>query len=228
MEAAPVVTTHSAELRVPRTRTGTIETVDVPDDRKVLVVLGANTKRPIVHFHGMCAEAKSDLDAFAASVSEHGTVVALEGDAPCPRGQGGGASWSTDVAAIDRRVDAALKAVSDARGIALDPGEVVLVGESLGATRVTALASRFPEKYKRLVLVGGPETPSAKQLGSATAIALLAGEKEPQEKMRQGTLGLENAGVTARFWEMADATHGNYGTDGARRMSEAVAFVTSK
>ena len=78
------------------------------------------------------------------------------------------------------------------------------------------------------MLVGSPETPSAKDLGGAKAVALLAGEKEPQEKMHQGTDGLEKAGLKARFWELAGATHGTYGPNGARSMSEAVGFVTGR
>ena len=219
--------THSAELPAGKTaRTGAIETVEVPNDKKALVVAG-DGKRPIIHLHGMCAEARSDLEAWASTVSSHGTIIALEGDAACSNGSGG-TSWSTDPAALDARVDAAIAAVSSARGIALDPKEVVVIGESMGASRATALASRFPDKYTRLVLVGGPETPTAKELGGAKAVALLAGEKEPQEKMRQGAQGLDNAGVKAQFWEMAGATHGAYGSNGAQMMGEAVAFAASR
>ena len=103
-----------------------------------------------------------------------------------------------------------------------------MIGESMGASRAIGLASRFPAKYARLVLVGGPETPSAKDLRGAKAVALLAGEHESQEKMRQGTAGLESAGVDARFWELAGATHGTYGSDGARTMGEAVSFVARR
>jgi len=218
--------THSAELAAPQAkRTGTIETVEVPNDRKVLLVVGEG-KRPIVHLHGMCSEPRSDLEAWASSVSEHGSVIGLDADAACPNGKG--RTWTTDPEAIDRRLSDAIAAVNEARGLSLDPSELVLIGESMGAARATALASRFPDKYTRLVLVGSPETPSAKDLGSAKAVALLAGEKEPQEKMRQGTDGLEKAGLKARFWELAEATHGSYGPNGARSMTDAVAFVTSR
>ena len=40
--------------------------------------------------------------------------------------------------------------------------------------------------------------------------------------------GLEKAGLKARFWELDDATHGTYGPNGARSMSEAVAFVVGR
>jgi pimeloyl-ACP methyl ester carboxylesterase len=226
-EPAPTLTTHSAELAAHGPSARVIESLNVPNDRKVLVVIGANKTRPIIHLHGMCAEARSDLEAFGSTVTEHGTVIALEGDVRCSTSQRG-ASWSNDVATIDERIDAAIQAVNATRGTTLDPGEVILVGESMGAARVAALAARFPSKYTRLVLVGSPETPSAKDLRGARGIALLAGEKEPQERMRQGALGLENAGLNARFWEMEGATHGSYGSDGHRAMEEAVAFVAAK
>jgi pimeloyl-ACP methyl ester carboxylesterase len=104
---------------------------------------------------------------------------------------------------------------------------MVLVGESLGASRTLALARHFHAKYTRLVLVGGPGRPSARRLGGVRAVALLAGEREPQAKMREGAERLADAGIPARFWELAGATHGSYGPDGAPTMTEAVTFVLS-
>jgi pimeloyl-ACP methyl ester carboxylesterase len=223
---ASSATAHSAELYAPRPApTGEIETVPVPNDRDVLVVLG-ETKRPIVYIHGMCAEARPDLDAWATAVNHYGTIIALEGDVICPNGNRG-TSWSPDAAALDARIDAAIAAVRDARHVALVPSEVLVIGESLGASRALSLASRFPSKYTRLVVVGGPETPSSKELASTKAVALLAGENESQEKMRQGALRLVSAGLSARFWELPAATHGSYGPEGARVMAEAVAFATT-
>lgn len=200
-----------------------IETVPVPGDREVEVVAG-NRHRPVVFLHGMCSEARPSVESFAESVVQYGTIVALEGDAPCPSG----ASWTKDPVAIDARVNAAIDAVNAKLGIALDKNETIVIGESMGASRAIALASQFPSKYRRIVLVGGPETPSAQQLARAKAVALLAGEKEPQEKMRRGATELERAGVDARFWLLPDATHGTYGSNGERIMGEVVAFVTSK
>ncbi|MBN9161787.1 MAG: hypothetical protein BGO98_50060 [Myxococcales bacterium 68-20] len=226
-EPGASATTRAAEVVAPPAppRSSPIGTVAVPDDRDVLVVTG-ETRRPIVYLHGMCGEARSDLEAWSASVREHGTVIALEGDAACPRGSG--RSWSVSPDALDTRIDSAIEAVSSARAIELDPREVIVIGESMGASRALGLASRFPAKYTRLVLVGGPETPSAKDLRGVKAAALLAGEHESQAKMRQGTARLESAGVDARFWELAGATHGTYGSDGARTMGEAVAFVAQR
>jgi pimeloyl-ACP methyl ester carboxylesterase len=221
--------TRSAELppKVPRPRSGAIETVDVPNDRRVLVVLGEDTKRPVIHLHGMCSEPRSDLEAWGSSVSAYGTVIGIVGDGSC-REPPGGATWTTDVNAINARIDAAIDAVSSARGVELDRNEPIVIGESLGAARAQALAARFPAKYRRLVLVAAPEAPSPKSLRETKAVALLAGEREPQEKMRAGATALASEGLDSRFWELPKATHGSYGSDGARIMTEAVAFVATR
>jgi pimeloyl-ACP methyl ester carboxylesterase len=221
-------TTQSAELVAPAllpARSRTIETVDVMNDRPVLVVPG-ETARPIIYLHGMCADAEPDLESWASSVSAYGTIIALSGDAPCAN-RPGQRTWSKDASLLDRRIAEAIGAVARAKNTKLDASEILLIGESMGASRAIGLASRFPAKYARLVLVGGPETPAQTQLGGAKAIALLAGEREPQDKMQNGALGLARAGLNARFWELTDATHGTYGSDGARTMGEAVAFVSA-
>lgn len=228
------VSTHSAELAPPPAARsvaqwpkGIIKTVAVPNDRDVLVVVGENERRPIVHLHGMCASPRPDLEAWGPSMSARGIVIALEGRAPCPNGTDG-SSWEADPIALDARIDAAIRAVGVKYGVELDEAEMVVVGESMGAARATALASHFPSKYTRLVLVGGPNTPTPKDLGGTKAVVFLAGEHEPQEKMRAGAQALESAGRHARFWQLEGARHGDYGPDGARAMNEAVAFVTDE
>ena len=112
--------------------------------------------------------------------------------------------------------------------IRFEPGDMIVIGESMGAARAELLATKFPEKYSRLVLVGSPQTPSARTLKGAKAIATLAGENEQQTQMKAGTRALEGSGTPTRFWELPDATHGNYGPDGERIMNEAITFVASR
>ena len=231
---AGIATTRSAELSKgagaaavdPRPIAERIDTVVVPDDRPMLVVVGADTGRPIVHLHGMCSEARSDLEAWGPSVSRFGTILALQGNTPCSGG-GDNATWTTDVADIDRRISAAIDAVR-ARGVKLDDREVILIGESMGASRAEALAARFPDKYTRLVLIGAPQTPSPKNLDHAAAVALLAGEREGQQKMLDGTTALSAHGLPARFWELPGAVHGAYGHEGDGVLGEAVGFVVTR
>ncbi|MBX3185435.1 MAG: hypothetical protein KF819_00405 [Labilithrix sp.] len=207
---------------------GAIETVDVPGDERVLVVEGsARVQRPIVHLHGMCADPRSDLDAWGAAAREHGTVIALVGDVPCPD-KPGTTKWTDDVEAIDARVVAAVGAVGVARARSLDDAEILVVGSSMGAARAEALAKKNPSRYRRLVLVGSPRTPSPANLEGASAVATLAGEREPQQMMRSGARLLSEAGTPARFWELPGASHGEYGAEGARIMSDAIAFVATR
>jgi predicted esterase len=212
----------------PARHEGAIKAVEVEGDRELLVVVGgADLRQPIVYLHGMCADPKEDLEAFGGLARERGTLIALTGDVPCgPDKPPGRTAWPTDPEAIDARIRAAVDAVN-ARGLGapLNPDEPVVIGESMGAARAEALAARFPERYKRLVLVGSPQAPSPENLASATAIANVVGEKESQEKMKSGTRALEAKGKPVRFFELPGATHGKYGPEGERIMNEAVGFA---
>jgi pimeloyl-ACP methyl ester carboxylesterase len=214
---------------IPPPRGEGISKVDVPGENRDPFVVDGNpsVRRPIVYLHGMCGDPKDDLEAWGNIAKQHGTIIAVMGDVACPD-RPGRLKWSTDAEAIDARVDAAVKSVSSARGLQLEPSEVVIIGESMGAARAELLATKFPAKYTRLVLVGSPQTPSPQNLKGAKAVANLAGEKERQSMMRQGTRALENAGTPTRFWELPEATHGNYGPDGERIMNEALGFVATR
>ena len=193
-----------------------------------LVVRGnPSVRRPIVYLHGMCADPKEDLDAWGNIAKDHGTIIAVKGDVPCPD-KPGRLKWSNDATAIDSKIETTVKSVADAQGLPLEPGEMIVIGESMGAARAELLATKFPDKYTRLVLVGSPQTPSAENLKGAKAVANLAGEKERQSMMKQGTRALESAGTPTRFWELPDATHGHYGPAGERIMNEALGFVATR
>lgn len=203
--------------------------VDVSGDKAVLVVAGnERVKRPIIHLHGMCGAAKDDLDAFGAAVAkEHGTIIAVTGDVPC-NDQPGLFQWSSDIDKIDARIVAAIDAVNAARSLSLAKTDVLLIGESMGAARAESLAAKNPDRYGRLVLVGSPQTPSPQNLGKVKAVANVAAEKEPQAAMKNGAKTLASTGTPSQFFELTGATHGEYGPDGGRIMSEAVAFVAAK
>jgi pimeloyl-ACP methyl ester carboxylesterase len=136
--------------------------------------------------------------------------------------------WPEDVRRIDERITAALDAVNATARVKLEKEDLVIVGESMGAARAELLASRFPERYTRLVLVGSPRRPSPEHLKGAKAVANLAGEKEAQANMREGARVLDGAGTASRFWELPGAVHGHYGPEGERVMREAIAFVATR
>lgn len=220
---APPTETSKVELTSAKIGGG-VSTLSVPGDKDVLVVESAkNPSRPLVHLHGMCSSPRDDVNAFGSALSELGTVIALSGDVACPEG-GGRVTWSQDSRALHQRISAAMDAVA-AHGVKLDRAELVLIGESLGASRAESLAALEPEQYHRLVLVGPPQAASANRLASVSAVATLAGEKERQDKAVAGKNTLEQAGRKVQFWELPGATHGEYGPEGGRIMKEAVSFV---
>src|SRR5690349_15657850 len=76
-----------------------------------LVVRGnPSVRRPIVHLHGMCADPKEDLDAWGNIAKDHGTIIAVKGDVPCPD-KPGRLKWSNDAAAIDSKIESTVKSV---------------------------------------------------------------------------------------------------------------------
>ncbi len=205
-----------------------IASVDVPNDQPILLVEGApNDKRAILYLHGMCADPREDLDAWGAVAKKHGTILALAGDVVCPD-KPGRKKWSDEMSELDGRITAAIEAASARRAEKLEGSELIVIGESMGAARAESLATKFPDRYTRLVLVGSPQKPNAENLKSAKAVANVAGEKEAQANMREGARALENAGLASRFFLLPDATHGNYGPNGVRVMNEAIAFVAAK
>jgi pimeloyl-ACP methyl ester carboxylesterase len=202
-----------------------VANVEVPSDHAVRVVEGRpDDRRVLVYLHGMCADPKEDLDAWGIVAKEHGTIIALTGDVPCPE-KPGRRKWSDDIATIDARITSAIDSASARRPEKLDASDVVVIGESMGAARAESLATKFPARYPRLVLVGSPQKPNAQNLKGAKAIANVAGEKEMQGNMRAGARALENAGLPSRFFLLPEATHGNYGPEGVRVMDEAIRFV---
>jgi pimeloyl-ACP methyl ester carboxylesterase len=222
-KTASVTTLTSAGANVSR-----YEPVEVSGDRKLFVAFGDDgERRPIVYLHGMCSDPREDLDAWGNIAQEHGTIVALVGDVPCPD-KPGRTMWPEDAKQIDQRIDAALETVNSTGRVKLDKDDVILIGESMGAARAELLAKRFPDRYTRLVLVGSPQRPSPENLKGAKAVANLAGEKEAQTNMREGTRVLESAGLSSRFFLLPGAVHGHYGPEGERIMRDAVSFVATR
>ena len=229
---ASITTTHSADLFLqPAPTPGALETVDVEGDRAALVVVadeptsGGKARRPIVHLHGTCAVARTDVESWSAVARTYGSVIALEGDTACPDGIGG-RTWHADAAALEQRIDAALDAIRNVRGVTLDRDDVIIVADDIGAMSALALAARAPTRFSRLVLNGLPDAAPAYELAGVKAIAVLATDREPQDKARRSFETFESAKIAAKFWTLSGATHSDYGLNGARTIGEALAFVT--
>lgn len=225
--AASVTTVNGADLylETPPPR-GSVETVDVADDRAALVVVGEgeHAHRPIVALHGTCAVARQDVEGWASAARSYGTIVALEGDTPCAGGVGG-RTWHTDATALDKRIDAALDAIRTVRGVPLDT-EAILVGDDSGAPLALALAAQAPAKYTRLVLVEMPDAAPAFDLTAVHAIAVLASDRDSLDKPQRAVDAFKQESVATKLFTLSGATHSDLGLAGAHTMGEALAFVT--
>jgi predicted esterase len=206
--------------------------VDVRDDRAALVLFGDPADdRVLVYLPGKCGNAHAPLQAFPRAARAHGTLVVVEGDVPCP-----GSSrrrWGPDITKIDARVRAAVSAVSDAKRRAqgeatrpLDSFEATVLGYSEGALRAESLAKHFPRRYPSAVILASPRKPSAASFVQTSRVAFAVGDHDAREHMIEGAQETSRAGRTARFFLLPGATHGQYGPEGERVMSEILDFVT--
>lgn len=225
--AASVTTVNGADLylETPPPK-GSVETVDVADDRAALFIVGDGDKatRPIVALHGTCAVAKQDIESWAHAARAYGTVIALEGDTACAGGVGG-RTWHTDAASLDKRVDAALDAIRSVRGVNLDK-EVILVGDDSGAPLALGLAAQAPAKYTRIVLVEMPDVAPAFDLTAVKGIAVLASDRDSLDKPQRSIEAFQQEKVATKLFTLPGATHGDLGLSGAHTIGEALAFVT--
>ena len=198
-----------------------LDEVRVPRDKPVLVVRGRGS-RVIVYLHGRCGEPER-LRAWAAAASTFGTVIALRGEVRCRDGVR--ARWTEDVATIDRRITAAIRAVGANHPEPLDANARVVFGYSQGALRAESLASRFPERYPLVVLAAGPRGPRADALAKVRRAVVVAGELDVREPLAKGADELLLRGVPARYVELPGARHGEFGPEAVPRLEAALAWL---
>jgi len=196
--------------------------VDVPGDKPVLVVQGpSESELAIVYLHGLCGNVRA-VESFSAASARVGTVIALLGERKCPRGR---FKWGKNIGLIGERIDQALRAVKRARAGKLDIEHPVLFGYSQGAARAEQLVSRYPEKYRLVVLGGPPREPKLPHLGNTAAVVVFGGERETTGHMRAGTEVLAAAGKPARFFLLPAAKHGEFGPEGNRVVGELLRWL---
>ena len=186
-----------------------VEKILVPGDLVASVVRAKDGTPPLTVFMpGMCSNGSAYLQTFPEAARTQGGVVAIEGDQPC---QPGFRSFSWDAAKQHARVEAALAAA----GVREIPAEgITLVGYSQGATLAEQMLQRWPERYKKVVLIGAPTDPSARSLAQAHSVVTMACDRDgAAPRMRQAAKTATRAGVPATYIEMANCTHGNV-TDG--------------
>jgi predicted esterase len=198
-----------------------VEEVEVPDDLPALVVRGVGERRlQMLFLPGMCVHPGGYVEAFQHTAASRGDLVGMQGDVSCG-GDGSARRWSSDLEAMDRRIDAAFRA----SGLG-EPRHVVVIGYSQGAERAERLVARWPDKYDRAILIGSPIVPSPRTLGRARAVALMAGTYDMAVgPMRAAVAPLRRASVPATFFEIPGARHGQMGIEPERSMEAALDFV---
>jgi pimeloyl-ACP methyl ester carboxylesterase len=198
-----------------------LDEVRVPRDKPVLVVRGRGS-RVIVYLHGRCGEPER-LRAWAAAASTFGTVIALRGEVRCRDGVR--ARWTEDVATIDRRITAAIRAVGANHPEPLDANARVVFGYSQGALRAESLASRFPERYPLVVLAAGPRGPRADALAKVRRAVVVAGELDVRAPLAKGADELLRRGVPTRYVVLPGARHGEFGPEAVPRLEAALTWL---
>jgi predicted esterase len=202
-----------------------IEDVRVPDDLPAVVIRGL---RPnglrMLFLAGMCTHPGGYLQSFQRTAAAHGDLVAVQGDVSCG-GEGASRRWSSDLEAMDKRIDAAF--VASGLG---EPREIVVIGYSQGAERAERLVGRWPEKYSSAVLMASPVRPSRTNLRDAHAAVLMAGtlDAHAQAQSKSAVPSLLRANVPVTFIELPGARHGQMGAEPESSMEEALDFIEAR
>ena len=197
--------------------------IKVKLDKPVLVVPG-ETKTPIVYLHGRCGDPTA-FTAWAATGKKYGTIISFTGDQKCKHGTR--TQWSADDTALDRRITRAIEAVQQELGIEIDGSRRIVIGYSQGSLRAEGLATRFPDRYPRAVLIGGPRAPRETSLGKSEAVLIMVGDHDAREHLREATHKLEKRGKRVRYLELKDARHGEYGSEAGPTMQQGFEWLLS-
>lgn len=195
--------------------------IKVKLDKPVLVVPG-DTATPIIYLHGRCGDPTA-FSAWAATGKKYGTIISFTGDQKCKHGTR--TQWSVDDGALDRRITRAIEAVKAELGIEIDGSRRIVIGYSQGSLRAEALATRFPDRYPRAVLIGGPRGPRETSLGKSEAVLIMVGDHDAREHLREATQKLEKRGKRVRYLELKDARHGEYGSEPDSTMEQGFEWL---
>lgn len=195
--------------------------IKVKLDRAVLVVPG-ETPTPIIYLHGRCGDPTA-FSAWASTGKKYGTIISFTGDQKCKHGTR--TQWSVDDAGLDRRITRAIEAVKAELGIEIDPSRRIVIGYSQGSLRAEALATRFPDRYPRAVLIGGPRGPRETSLTKSEAVLIMVGDHDAREHLRDATHKLEKRGKRVRYLELKDARHGEYGSEAGSTMKQGFEWL---
>lgn len=200
-----------------------VEKILVPGDLAASVVRASDDQAPLTVFMpGMCSNGTAYLQTFPEAARAQGGVVAIEGDQPCAPGF---RTFSWDAAKQHARVEAALAAAGVRE---IPPEGITLVGYSQGATLAEQMVQRWPDRYRKVVLIGAPTEPSARSLGQARSLVTMSCDRDgAAPRMQKAAKAAEKAGVPATYIEMANCTHGNV-TDGEVNFTRTFDFLRDR
>lgn len=200
------------------------ELIAVPmgGDLPVHVAVGS-TERVIVYLHGWCGD-PTRVREWMKAATPHGTLVALHGDQPC-REKPGRYRFGADIKYLDYRIKKALRAAAGEVGMDLAAPPIVLVGYSEGAMRAEDLAWIYPQRYRRLVLMSGPNPPDFTKVRRAEALVVTRGGREYQKTFRETVRHIRAAGATANYVELPGARHGDFGDEPEASMRAVLGWV---
>lgn len=201
-----------------------VERFAVPGDLEASIVRAVDGRPPLTVFvPGICSNANAYLQGFPEAARRQGGVIGIEGDAPCG-GNGSFRSFSWDAAKLHARIE---KALGAAGASAIPPEGITLVGYSQGAALGEQLASRWPARYTRLVVIGAPTDPSPASFARSRGVVMMSCARDVPTRMRDASKKLARTGVPSTYVEMPGCTHGNL-TEGDRVFEEAFDFLRTR
>lgn len=197
-----------------------IEPLD-PNEKPPIFVLKGQSVGPgrLVFLHGMCGHGLGYAQSFQKSAAKRGTLIAPQADIIC--GDGPGAKWSMDVAALDARIVEAFRKLGHPEPI----DDICVIGMSQGATRAAALARTFPERYTRLISMGAPTAVKTAGLETLSAAVMMVGERERRDLMLESERALRAKGVPATSLVIEGAEHASMGAQPEKTMDAAFGWL---
>jgi pimeloyl-ACP methyl ester carboxylesterase len=203
-----------------------VEDLPIDGDLTAYLVRGREHRLKMLFIPGMCVHPGGYVMAFQHTAASRGDLVTLQADVSCG-GDGAARRWSSDLAAMERRIEAAFDAAELG-----EPRDVVIIGYSQGAERAERLVAdqRWArrERYVAAILIASPIEPAPRDFAHAAAVVTMAGTRDAQEKMRGAVSPLMRAGIPSEFIPLPGAAHGQMGEDPEKSMSEALDFVEEK
>lgn len=182
-----------------------ITRIRVPGDIPATLVADPSARPPrVVFLPGMCSVALPYLQSFPEAARDHGGMLALDGDVPCPNFPGY-RQFSWDAGRQHARIEAALAAA----GADEVPAEgITVIGYSQGAAIAEQLVQRWPDRYTRAVLIGAPNDLAPAHFAAARGLVTMSCSLDVTTRMREGARKVASLRVPATYMEMPGCRHG--------------------